>query len=169
MNAHAESMNPQDLDGDVLLTEHLRPSPPMPPRALLVILIVVAAINLAFVGWFVWHGAWPVAPFMGLDVALLAWAFRQSRIAAEREERVTLTRSVLRILRMPAPKGLREIALNPYWVRVEMDDPPEHGSQLTLWSHGKGVRIGTFLAPGERAAVAVRLKSALRRAKSAVH
>lgn len=152
--------------GDVLLDAVLRPSPPLAPRTLGIILIIVAAINVAFAASFVARGAWPIAPFLGLDVALLAWAFRQSRIAAEREERVTLTPALLHIERRPAPKGPKEFAFNPYWVQVEMDDPPEHGSQLTLWSHGKGLRIGAFLAPGERAVFAQRLRSALRRAKA---
>lgn len=152
--------------GDVLLDAVLRPSPPLSRRTLGVILIIVAAINVAFAVSFVLRGAWPIAPFMGLDVVLLAWAFRQSQIAASREEHVTLTPALLRVLRSPPPKGPREVAFNPYWVRVEMDDPPEHGSQLTLWSHGKGIRVGSFLAPTERAAFAERLRSALRRARS---
>jgi uncharacterized membrane protein len=102
---------------------------------------------------------------MGADVALLAWAFRQSQVAAEREEHVTLTRDALRVSRLPRKNDVPDVSLNPYWVRVEMDDPPQHGSQLTLWSHGKGVRVGSFLAPLERAAVAARLKTALFRAK----
>jgi uncharacterized membrane protein len=152
--------------GDLLLDQVLRPSPPLTPKVLLAILSVVASINLAFAISFALRGAWPIAPFMGLDVLLLAWAFRQSQIAAQREERVTLTPLQLRVRRHPAPMGMSEIAFNPYWVRVEMDDPPEHGSQLTLWSHGRGLRVGSFLAPVERAAFAQRLKSALRRARS---
>ena len=44
--------------------------------------------------------------------------------------------------------------------------PPEHGSQLTLWSHGKGLRLGSFLPPLERASFAERLKNALRAARA---
>ena len=58
----------------VLLDETLRPNPPMSPRALKLVLIAVATINLIFALSFVAQGAWPIAPFMGLDVALLAWA-----------------------------------------------------------------------------------------------
>src|SRR5258706_7313858 len=122
-----------DEQGDLLLDQVLRPTPPLTPKILLAILSIVATINLAFAISFALRGAWPIAPFMGLDVLLLAWAFRQSRIAAEREERVTLTPLQLRVQRRPAPKGPSDIAFNPYWVRVDMDDPPEHGSQLTLW------------------------------------
>jgi len=150
----------------VLLDAVLRPNPPMSRRALLIILAIVTAFNVAFALSFVLKGAWPIAPFMGLDVALLAWAFRASRRAARRFEHLTLTHDELHILRQPIKGEADEVALNPYWVRVEMDDPPEHGSQLTLWSHGKGIRVGSFLAPTERAAFAERLRSALRRARS---
>ena len=152
-------------DRDVLFAERLRPSPPLPPKVLLIILGVVAAINLVFVISFVLQGAWPIAPFMGADVALLAWAFRQSTIAAKREEHVTLTRDALRVSRVPHKTEAPDVSLNPYWVRVEMGDPEQPGSQLTLWSHGKGVRVGAFLAPFERAAFATRLRAALFRAK----
>jgi uncharacterized membrane protein len=152
---------------DVLLDQVLRPSPPLPPKVLLRILAAVAIINLLFVGYFLSRGAWPVAPFMGLDVLLLAWAFRASTVAARREEHVTLTPSLLSVARHIPKKPVRAWSFNPYWVRVEMDDPPEHGSQLTLWSHGKFLRIGQFLAPEERARFARTLKAALRSARDA--
>lgn len=152
---------------DVLLDKVLRPAPPLGTRAMLAVLGVVAAMNFAFALTFVLRGAWPVMPFMGLDVALLAWAFRAARRAATREEHVVVTPSLLSVERRP-PKGpISEIRLNPYWVRVQMDEPPEHGSQLTLWSHGRSVRIGTFLPPTERASFAQALKSALQTARTA--
>ena len=151
---------------EVLLDRVLRPAPPLPPRAAFVLLAVVAMFNFAFASYFVLRGAWPVTPFMGLDVALLAWAFRASRIAARREEHVVLTPTVLSIARRP-PKGApSEVRLNPYWVRVQMDQPFDHWSQLTVWSHGKGVRIGAFLPPPERASFAEALKAALSQARS---
>jgi uncharacterized membrane protein len=152
----------------VLLDAVLRPNPPMSRRALLIILAIVTWFNLAFALSFVLKGAWPIAPFMGLDVALLAWAFHASRRAARRFEHLTLTPDNLRILRQPVKGQADEVALNTYWVRVEMDDQPEPWSQLTLKSHGKGMQIGTFLSPDARAAFADVLRSALRRARETV-
>jgi uncharacterized membrane protein len=149
-----------------LLDVVLRPAPPMSPRALSIILGIVVAMNAAFAVYFVSHGAWPMMPFMGADILLLAWAFRASTRAAKREEHVVLTPSLLNIARKSAAGVISEVSLNPYWVRVEIADPPEHASQLTLWSHGKGVRIGSFLPPQERASFAERLKSALRVARA---
>lgn len=152
-------------DQPVLLDATLRPSPPMPARTLKIVVGIVAALNLAFAAGFVLRGAWPIMPFMGLDVLLLAWAFRASLRAARRHERVTVTPSALRIERHPADGPVSEVALNPYWVRVEMPEPAEHGSQLTLWSHGRGVRVGSFMAPEERAGFARSLKAAIRKAR----
>lgn len=153
-------------DGEILLDEVLKPAPPLGPGVLAMILGIVAAVDMAFALSFALRGAWPVMPFMGLDVALLAWAFAASRRAARREERVMLTPSLLRIAKFP-PRGCpSEIEFNPYWVRVDMAEPPEHGSQLTVWSHGRGVRLGSFLPPPERASFARALKSALRAARA---
>jgi len=156
------------MGDDVLLDQVLRPSPPLSPRILCAILAAVAVINILFALYFVMRGAWPVAPFLGADMALLAWAFRASLIAARHEEHVTLTHSLLSIARRPARGRGDEIRFNPYWVRVHMDDPPDHWSQLTLRSHGRAVRIGTFLAPDARAAFAQTLKSALRQARETI-
>jgi len=147
-------------DREFLLDRILRPNPPLNPRTLFVILGLVAAINLALAASFIQRGAWPILPFIGADVALLAWAFRNSLAAAAREEHVTLTMSKLKITRKPGAK--QDIVLNPYWVRVEMDQE----NQLMLWSHGKGVRLGTFLAPAERTSFAQALRSALWRARN---
>jgi uncharacterized membrane protein len=150
---------------DVLLDEVLRPSPPLSPRILFAVLMLVAFVNVAIALYFVLRGAWPIAPFLGADVALLAWAFRASLIAARREEHVTLTASLLRIARRPPNGRSDEIRFNPYWVRVQMDEPPDHWSQLTIWSHGKGLKIGAFLAPDVRASFALTLKNALKQAR----
>jgi uncharacterized membrane protein len=152
----------------VLLDRTLRPSPPMPPAALTWVVVAVAAFYFVFALFFVLRGAWLITPFMGLDVALLAWAFRASLRASRCHERVLLTPSQLTVERHPVRGPASEVALNPYWVRVDMADPPEPGSRLMLWSHGKGVRVGSFLPPDEKIALAQTLKSALRRAREAV-
>lgn len=147
-----------DCQSDILFETVLRPNPPLGPHALRAILITVVLINLAFAILFVAKGAWPVAPFLGADVALLAWAFRASVAASRREEHLTLTPATLSILCRPE---LSRTVLNPYWVRVET--PPPDG--VTLSSHGKTVRIGRFLGATERTALAQTLRDALWRAR----
>ncbi len=145
-----------DCRSDILFETVLRPNPPLGRRALRAILIAVVLFNLSFAGFFVAKGAWPIAPFLGADVAALAWALRASVAASKREEHLTLTPSALRILRRPE---LSQTVLNPYWVRVET------ANGLMLSSHGKTVRIGRFLGPVELAKLAQTLRDALWRAR----
>jgi uncharacterized membrane protein len=149
----------------VILDETLRPSPPLSARTLAIIVAVVAAINLAFILYFISKGAWPVAPFMGLDVALLAWAFRESRIAARAYEHITLRASELRIEQHPAKGAVTEAAFNPYWVRVDLVPWTEYSNRLYLRSHGRSLQVGAFLPPQTREGFAQALKTALSRAK----
>jgi uncharacterized membrane protein len=110
-------------------------------------------------------------PFMGADIALLAWAFQASVKASKREEQITLTADTLQVRQRMPGKRADEYRLNPYWVRVQMDESPDHArvfhgsvpqaSSLTLWSHGKGLTIGKFLSPMVRAQFGNELKSAL--------
>ena len=163
----AARYNPLRMEKDpILFDETLRPSPPMDSRTLLVILAVVASFNIAFALSFILRGAWPIAPFMGLDVALLAWAFRASTIAARRFEHVTLTPSLLRIEKHPAKGAATRAEFNPYWVRVDLQRPTEFSNRLFLRSHGKSLQLGAFLAPATRESFAQALKSALSAAKT---
>ena len=150
----------------VFLDEVLRPNPPMARGVLLGVLTLVAAINVGFGGLFVLRGAWPVTPFMGLDVGLLAWAFHASRVAARAYERVRLSASELLVSHHPAKGVPREVVLNPYWVRVHLEQPEDMPRKLTLRSHGSAVQVGSFLGPRERLSFAQALKAALSTARN---
>ena len=152
-------------DDPLLLDTVLRPSPPMSPRALRIVFVVVLAINFAFALNFLLRGAWPIAPFMGADVALLGWALMASTRAARRYEHVTLTPSRLAILRQPVKGAATEVEFNPYWVRIRIENEPQPGSGLTLMSHGRSVQVGAFLGPNERLSFADMLKNALSAAR----
>lgn len=143
----------------------LRPNPPLSLCVLLTIIVVAGAVDFAFAVSFVLRGAWPVASFMGADVALLAWAFCASRLAARRREHVTLTASELRVARLPARGQQARVALNPYWVRVGLEGDGQPAQKLMLSSHGRSVQLGSFLAPQDRASLAEALNTALRAAK----
>ena len=103
-------------------------------------------------------GAWPVAGFAGLDVALLWWLFHRNYADARRSETLVLTDRELIIDRV-APDGEREQhRLDAYWLRVELLGEAE---RLVLTSRGNRAVIGRFLAPAERERVAEQLKAAL--------
>ncbi|MBI3678578.1 MAG: DUF2244 domain-containing protein [Proteobacteria bacterium] len=143
----------------------LRPNPPMKPRALLVVLMAVLAVNLAFALYFVSRGAWPITPFMGADVLLLAWAFHASRVAARRFEHLRLTHALLSVSHHPPRGRPRESRFNPYWVRVRAPEPDVIGAPLLLVSHGQSLRIASFLGAQEKLSLAQALKEALQKAR----
>ena len=107
-------------------------------------------------------GAWPVVGFLGLDVLLLYLAFRVVRRRARCREHIRLDASGLHVRRVEADGSAREWRFEPYWVQVRMDDPPRRDSWLTLTSHGLSLRVGSFLSPAERLALAQALRAALR-------
>jgi len=126
-------------------------------------LIMGGVASVSFVAGmaFLLRGAWPIFGFFGLDVLLMYWAFKASYRSGRLRETIRLSREALVIERIQ-PSGRRQSwRFQPHWLRVELDDPPEHGSQLTLRSHGKALTVGSFLTPEERAEVAVALRRAL--------
>ncbi|MEE9208879.1 MAG: DUF2244 domain-containing protein [Kiloniellales bacterium] len=111
-------------------------------------------------------GAWPVFGFLGLDVALVYWAFRLNYHGARACEAVCLTDSELTVERMSAAGKIQKWSFRPYWLRVHIDEPPKHHSQLTLRSHGKSLTIGSFLTPDARLELARALEDKLRRLRA---
>lgn len=107
-------------------------------------------------------GAWPVLGFCGLEFVLLYIAFRINYRDGRACERVRLSDSGLDISRVDGRgRNGRNWRLQPNWLRVTIDEPPRHDSQLVLSSHGRHVVVGTFLTPSERADFALALRSAI--------
>lgn len=149
------------MDAPVILNATLRPNPPMRARTLLGILMAVCAFNAAFAIYFVFRGAWPVAPFMGADVGILAWAFFASRKAAERAEHITLTPDSLSIQRLAPKRPPEHETLNPYWARVDVQE----WGPVVVRAQGRAVSLGAFLGPKDRESFGKTLAAALREAR----
>jgi len=112
-------------------------------------------------------GAWPVIGFMGLDILLLAGAFRLNNLAAERAQEIRLTRSELTVRETSRSGGARETTFNPYWVRLEVVRREDIGIvRMAFTSHGVRVDIGRFLPLPEREPVATALTNALAEARA---
>jgi len=151
----------------VLLEATIEPNPPLRPKAMALVIGLAAVASFAAGFGFALHGAWPVTPFFGLDVLLLAWAMRASVRASRRRELLRLTTDSLVIERIAANgRAVRE-EINPYWLRVEHEDPELLGAELALVMHRKRWVIGSFLGPEERLQLADALRRALREARTA--
>ena len=146
----------------------LEPNRPLGPRGIAVLLGFVTTVSLAVGVLFAVRGAWPVTPFFGADVLILAGAMKLSVRASRRREHVMLTSDRFLIERIDWNGHTRREEINPYWLRVDHDDPELMGCDLALVSRGRRWIIGSFLGAEERATLAAALRSALREARNAL-
>lgn len=152
----------------VFLEAVIEPNRPLKPWAIAVVVGFAGAVSFITGAMFALHGAWPVTPFFGLDVLLLAWAMRASVRASRRREVLRLTSDALVIERVSASGRVAREEINPYWLRVEHDDPELMGAELALVMHKKRWVVGAFLGAEERAKLAEALRHALREARTAL-
>ena len=126
----------------------------------------VGVLSLAAGVVFLVLGAWPVFGFLGLDVLLVALAFRANYRAALAYEEVTVTPSELTV-RKVSPRGdIAEWSANPLWVRLDREIHAEFGLlRLCLVARGRQFTIASFLGPDEKASFATALAAAIHEAK----
>ena len=139
----------------------LRPHRSLGPRGFLMVMGILCTVSFIAGVSFLLLGAWPVLGFFGLDVAIVYLAFRANYAAARLEERLHLTENELTVARVWPSGARRQWRFQPYWLRVELDEPVTDKSQIRLRSHGKSLVVGSFLTPAERREVADALKRAL--------
>jgi uncharacterized membrane protein len=144
----------------------LYPNRSLSPLGFVILMTAVVLVSIGVGAGFVLIGAWPVTGFLGLDVLLLYIAFRCNYRQGRCAEFIRLGEDGLSVRRVEPNGQMREWRFEPYWVRVHMDDPPRHESQLTLASHGRRLVVGAFLTAGERLEVATALRAALHEHRS---
>lgn len=98
-------------------------------------------------------GAWPVLPFMIIDVALLWWALRASYRSGERFEAVRLDDEALVVRRGQRGRPERRIRLEPFRAQVRLESLPGPDNRLWLTAGPQRILLGSFLSPAERAEV----------------
>jgi len=103
-------------------------------------------------------GFWPVLPFAGLEMALLAWALNVS--LARRRQRQTITVSAAEVL-VESLAGSRcvRVVFPRHWAQVKLRCSASrlYPSRLVIESHGRQCEIGDFLTEEERRGLAARL------------
>jgi uncharacterized membrane protein len=144
---------------DAILTPHRSLS----PFGFAILMGVVAAVNIGLGASFMLRGAWPIFVFCGLDLLLFYVMFRLNYRSARMYERVRLLPGELVVERHDARGRMQSWSFQPYWLKVAMDEPPQHDSRLVLRSHGRALSIGDFLTPTERLDLAKALRRALQR------
>lgn len=98
-------------------------------------------------------GAWLVVPFLAIDVALIAWAFRASYRSGTGYETLRLSDDDL-VVRRRSPQGReRSIRLEPLWTTATLERLAMKQNRLWLTARDRRVAVGRFLSPAEREAI----------------
>jgi len=137
----------------------LAPNCSLTPRGARLFVGSLAAITFAVAAFFALQGFWPVLPFAGLEIGLLAWAVRASmRRGSERE--VILVSEAQVVVERRTLSGSRLSVFPRHWARVTLRDPQpaRHPSRLAIESHGRSCEVGRFLTEDERRRLAARLE-----------
>jgi len=144
----------------------LQPNSSLDPKGFMILISAIASVSFLADMIFMAAGAWPVAGFIGLDVALIYLAFKTNYRWARMYETVRLSSDSLLVERVSPSGKVQRWRFQPRWLRINLDSPGAHDSQLILSSHGKRLRIGAFLSPDERVELADALTGALAKLRS---
>ena len=146
-------------DWTVTLTPHRSLS----RQGFLVVMGLIAVFNLMVGAMFYAIGAWPVVGFLGLDVALMWWAFRKNFQDAAQAELIKASGDVVTLSRFSSDGSKDDTVFNRRWLRVEIeyDEFRELSGRLFLRSHGMSHEIASFLGAEERQSLAKALRNAL--------
>lgn len=134
---------------------------------------VLAALLGAFAGMtglvFLAVGAWPILPFLGLEIGFaLALVALHRHGTARRMEVVILTPERLTISRTDARGRREEVVLDPYWARLRYAGSPVDAGVLRIASRGQVSEIGRDLSAEEKLALHDALQAALTSARHPV-
>src|SRR6516225_9890026 len=141
----------------------LLPHRSLPPRSFHLLMLTLGLISLAVGIGFVSIGAWPVMGFFGLDAALVYIAFRLNYRSARRSETIRLAGDTFSVERVDTRGGRRIWRLQPFWLRVILEERDDGWNRLLVVSHGRSLVIADIVAPAVRRELAAAIREALKR------
>jgi uncharacterized membrane protein len=137
----------------------LAPNCSLTPQGARLFVGSIAAATFGLAGFFALQGLWPVLPFAGLEIGLLAWAVRSSMRRGEEREVIVVSESDV-VIERRSPGGSGRTVFPRHWARVKLRDsqPSTRPSSLVIESHGRACEVGRFLTEEERRGLARRLQ-----------
>ena len=115
-------------------------------------------------GFLALKGFWPILPFAGLEMALLAWALTVCLERRFHRQTITVTDAEVSIDTCARTRN-EHIVFPRHWAQVKLRRPAArlHPSRLTIESHGRQCELGSFLTEEERRGLALRLQRVIGR------
>jgi len=136
----------------------ISPNCSLTPHSALVFFGSVCLGSFGIAGILTFMGYWPILPFAGLEMAVLAWALKASLARRYHHEVITISDSEVCITAHDRSQE-SEVVFPRHWAQVKLRSPVSrlHPSRLTIESHGRWCEVGSFLTEEERRGLARRL------------
>lgn len=122
-------------------------------RVILLLSIIPCIIGIGFT----LIGVWLVLPFVGLELAALAYAFYYINLHEEDYESISIDGDKLVV--ETCYQGLvTKKMLNPYWTTLVKRESENGELHIGLKSHGKEIVIGKYLTKTQRETIAEQIQ-----------
>jgi uncharacterized membrane protein len=140
----------------------LSPHCSLTPSGALVFFLGLCGVCFGIATFMAVQGFWPVLPFAGAEMALVAWALHASMSRRHHRQTITIDDAAVHIHTHDRKRD-DEVVFPRHWARVKLRRPFSrlHPSRLMIGSHGRELEIGSFLTEAERRGLAQRLASLL--------
>ena len=130
------------------------------PHVRLLVFGSLGVFTLAIAAAFVLVGAWPVAPFAGLECLALFVAYRWLRRHDEDYELITIEGDD--VIVETRNGGERErVPMSRYWAQVVVEDLAGGKRRVFLRAHGREIEFGRLLSDEAKLSAAKRLRAKL--------
>lgn len=161
-----DNEDPADVPEHMIFSAVITPHRSLSPRGFGLLMAAIGGTGFLTGLIFFAMGAWPILGFMGLDIALVYYAFRANYRAAQARETIIVTGRQVVVRRVSARGSRAEWTFNPYWTRIEVSrDHDGEVSGVSLTSHGRRLGIAEWLSPKERESFAGAFRAALSEAR----
>jgi uncharacterized membrane protein len=155
------------MSGEELIFEAvIVPHRSLSTRGLRILLGAIVGSVSVTAGVFVWLGAWPVAGFSGIEVALAAMLLGLNNRERRESEILLLTPRLLSIRRTDHRGTSRETTLPPAWLQVVLTERQGRVPRLALRAGGAEEEIAAKLGEAEKRDLANALREALHRLRN---
>ena len=136
----------------------LAPHCSLSPRGAKVFFAAVCVPTCGIAGAATVLGFWPVLPFAGAEMLLLAWALYTNM--QRRHEHETIDVSETQVVIEYSRGETRRFEFPRHWAQVKIRRPksPLHRGQLVIESHGRACEVGQFLSEEDRQRLAAELR-----------
>lgn len=138
----------------------LRPNNSSSQRTRLLVFGSLGLVTVLVGAGFALIGAWPVAPFAGIEFVALFLAYRWLQRHDDDYELITIEGDSI-VVETRDGTDVERRQLSRYWAQVVVDDLSGRRKRVFLRAHGREIEFGRLLSDEARLSLAKRLRTKL--------